>query len=153
MLLPPLLAWVVSRYQSSISGIRGFRPVIFVPVTSRTRKGQIVEFAGPISADWHDMFDCKRFGRIIRTTLTVLATTLRTLDHGSLRHDGDVDSRHTWYGVSQVVLSRYRLTHPATALAQSSAASARRPPVQHGQLTPAILHVPGALSSRRAIWR
>jgi hypothetical protein len=132
---------------------QGFRPVVLVPVTSRTREGQIVDLASSTPADRHDMFDGKRFGRIISTTLAVLATALRTLNHRTLRIGGDVDSRHTWYGVYQVVPSRYRLTHPVCALGQLSAASARRRPAQDGQLTSAILHVPGVLSFRRAIWR
>ena len=132
--------------------IRCFRPVVLMPVTSRTRKGQIVEFTCSTSADRHDIFDRKRFRCIISTTLTVLATALCTLNHCSLRNDGDVDSRHTWHGVCLVVLLRYRRTHPVIALGQSSAASARRPPAQYGQLMSAILHVPGVLSSRRVIW-
>src|SRR5262245_60210374 len=98
------------------------------------------------------MFDGKRFGRIISTALTVLATGLRTLHHCSLRHNGNVDSRHTWHDVCLVVPLKYRRTLSVTARGQSSAACARRLPAQYGQLTSAILHVPEPLSSHRAIW-
>lgn len=92
--VPGLLTRVVEWHQRVIRGIGRCGAIIFVPVTSRTREGQIVEGTAPTATDWQDMFDRKRTCRVIRPALTVFASTLRSFHHNALHADRDVDSRH-----------------------------------------------------------
>ncbi len=95
--VPALLARVVQWHPRVIRGIGHFCAIIFVSVTSRTRKGKIVEGTAPTATDWQDMFDRKGTRCVIRPALTVFAAALCPFQHSTLRYNGDVDSRHRCY--------------------------------------------------------